>query len=902
MNTLLRLCRAIVSTFPRESRRGPASELPELIVRLVSDSRDERGLWAAVGTALREVGGLIWGSLRAWSGRVTTAASQTRRRLLSHIVPDLRLLLLLAVRDRGSTVALVSIIAVVSGTIAAFATLGHSITAQSTSVTTSDRLGWIWADRGWETDPTPLVSDLHLKHLRDASESFDGLAALWMVSGRISDGTVRVHADVARASANFFDLLAVDPHLGRLFVEGDDHPDAPWVAVLTYDFWQAQFGGDPNVIGRRVVVGVPEMEVVGVLPEGFDFSVPDALGPYGEPSVWLPTRHRFEGGTLPHDVQAILGLRKAGVSWQLATSELDALGREIDARHYGNRGFGYLFQGLPSAASPGLRRAFGVVAVALAGMMVVALANVFLLATTRHANRAQAWRVLHLVGGTRRRMAWLIGLEAAITAGAGAIGGVALAGLGLVAITSLPSPPDFFPRASVASWVTVVTAIGCAALVMTAHATAAALNVTRNPKFNRRLGPVSADRALTLLQLALALALIVGATAMDRSVRGALVGEAGFQPEGLVTFTLYPMPNDYPDGQSRERFLGEVQRHLLAAPEVGAVSSTSALPFSGGSTQVPASRRRPAMDVDPTRFWVAEWTGFDGALISGATQDARGPRLVDLNVAQPGYFEVIGVPVVRGREFQPSDSAASDPVAVVSQSLASTMWPGDDPVGDSIWMVGAWRKVVGVVPTTPLHGLASGQRPQAWIPHSQVLAGRLSLVVSTTLATDALEELAASAVAQVDPRVPIGAPTAVPAMVRSETAEERFMSNIVTVFSGIALALAGCAVYGLLSGLVTRRRRELAVRLAMGGTEGQLWFMIAREGIGLALVGSVLGTLLYGFSDSAFDPLAVVGGASPEASLYLGAAGLCVAIGLIAGVGPGRRAARTDPAALLANP
>ncbi|MGI9628247.1 MAG: ABC transporter permease [Longimicrobiales bacterium] len=902
MNGLLRLCRAVLGAFPKNARQGPASELPELVVRLVSDALADHGRWAAARTAGWELGGLVRSCLRAWAHSLTSILGVGRTRLISQIVPDLRMLLLLSIRERGSTAALVSIIAVVAGAVATFATLGYSIAADSTSVSTSDRLGWIWADRRWEADPTPLVSDLHLKHLRDDSESFEGLAALWMVSGPVSGGTAPVHADVARASANFFDLLEVEPHLGRLFLTGDDHPSAPWVAVLTYDFWKTHFGGDPDIVGKRVIVGVPEMEVVGVLPEDFHFPVPDALGPYERPSVWLPTRHRFEGGTLPQDVQAILGLRKPGVTWAAAASELDGLGNQLAARRYQDRGFGYLIQGLPSAASPGLRRAFGVVAAALAGMMAVALANIFVLAKARGTNRAEAWHVIRLVGGTRKRRAWLIAVEAALTGLAGAIGGILFAVLGLALVASIPSPPAFFPAESAATWVTIVATIACAGVMSVAYGTAGALSVLRDAnRGRRRRGPISAGRALTLAHLTLALALIVGASVMDRAVRGALLGEAGFQPDGLVTFTLYPMPNAYPDGPSRERFLNQVQDRLRADPDIRAVSSASALPFSGGSTQVPASRRRPSIDVDPSQFWVAEWTGFDGALIGGAAQDEMGPRLVDLNVAQPGYFNVMGVPVVSGRGFQRGDSAAASPVAVVSESLASGMWRGEDPVGDSLWIIGAWRRIIGVVPSAPLHGLAEGQRPQAWIPHGQVLAGRLSLVVSTDLSAETVKGLAAEAVAQVDTRVPLGAATAVQAMVRSQTAEERFMSNIVTVFSSVALALAGCALYGLLSGLVMRRRKELAVRLALGGTEGQLWLMVAKEGISLALVGSVLGGLLYALSDRALDPLAFVGGPSPQVRLYLAAAGLCVVIGLIAGVGPGRRAARTNPATLLAN-
>lgn len=897
---LLRLCQALVRTFPRDLRLGELRELPEVILRLVTESRADNGFGAAIRMAGREVAALAAGSVRVRAERGGHILRGLRTRLLSRVGADLRVLALLALRDRGGTIAFIAIVAIVSGATSTFVTLGNEIRSASTSVPTADRLGWIWADRTWEPEGTPLVSDAHLQHLREGSTLFDGLAALWMVSGRVTGNDGPVHADVARASANFFDLLTVRPYLGRLFEEGDDGPNAPWVAVLTYDFWAEHFDADPSVIGERIVVGVPEMEIVGVLPMGFDFPIPAALGPYGPPSVWLPTRHHFGGGSLPLDVQAVLSLRSRGVDAQELSAELARLGGEADAAVYGERGFAYIMQSLPSGRTPGLARALDVVAAALAAMLLVTLGNVFLLAKASQARKARTLWVLRLVGGTKGRLATILALEGMAKGLIGAVGGVSVAWVALRVIRGASALPDFVPRTSPELRVTVLVAASLAAVLSIAHGSATAWHALRAREalvVHRR-----SERTMIILQVALALVLVVGASVMDAALRGALTGRAGFQPDGLVTFTLYPMPDDYPDGRSRDLLLDEVERRLVAHPGIDAVNGASALPLSGGSTQLPASRRKPRLHIDPGAFSVAEWTGFDGALLEDSSDTSAVTHLIDLNVARPKLFASLGIPTVAGREFSEADSASTRPVTIIDQNLATVLWVDSDPLGDSLWVVGAWRDVVGVVPPTSLHGLQAGPRPQAWVPHGQVLAGRMAMVVETDSSPAIVEELAREVLAEIDREVPVGAAIQMSAWVRAETAEERFMSWIVLAFAAVSLALASFAIYGMLAGLVSARRKEIAVRLALGGTRRGLQLFVAGEGVAVVLAGSIVGGALYAAAHALLHPLAFVAAPAPPVGLYVGASALCLIVGAAAGLAPSLRVARTDPTKLLTGP
>ena len=586
------------------------------------------------------------------------------------------------------------------------------------------------------------------------------------------------------------------------------------------------------------------------------------------------------------------------------SSELRELSRDADERIYESRGFEYELRSITGSSSPGLARALGVVSTALLGMLAVACANVLLLAHAGGARRARALEVLQLVGGTPRRLATLLGFEAVLGALIGAVGGIALATASLRLIQRFASLPSFVPVDSLDPRVTTLVASGCAVLLAVAHATTSASLVSRSRRSSGTARSAHASMArgkgLIVLQVSFALALVVGAATLDGAVRAALSGANGFRSSGLVSFDVYPMPSDYPDGRSREFFFRRLEERLTSRPEVEAATGASALPFSGGSTQVPVSRRRPLMSVDPDAFSVAEWTGFDGAVL-GAASDAQ-LRVVDLNVAQPGFFSVMGIPVPRGREFEYGDSASGKPVIVISEDLASSLWGRDTAVGDSLWVVGRWRRVVGIAPRTALHGLVPGELPQAWIPQGQVLGGRMSMVIATSLSIEAATREVQTAVREIDPRVPVGAVTPVRSLVQARTSEERFMSTVVAVFSAVSLLLAGLATYGLLAWLVAARRKDMAVRIALGGSGRQVGLTVVREGLMLSLIGTLLGAASYLLLELLLHPLAFAGSPRPDLGRYLLAAALCLSITALAATAPGRRAAKTEPLRFLVGP
>lgn len=905
MGLVSTVCRLLVRALPRTHQTPALDGLPEVIASLVAERRLERGWTSSAVLAASEVASLVVLIVRLQFDRLGREVTRLLTAVRRGTVPDLRVLLLVSLRDGGSSLAFVSIVSLAAGAGAAVASLNVSIRAEATSVETADRLSWVWAQRAWETGAPALVSDAHLRHLRQDANGFDGFAAVWMVSGRVTGGTSPVHVDVVRASANAFDLMDVRPAMGRLFQDGDDLPGAPWVAVLTHDFWQSHFGAAPDVIGRRIVVGVPEMEIVGVLPEGFRLPIPSVLGPYGEPSVWLPTRHAEEGQAFPHDVQAILALRRAEVMPRESRAELERLGAAADSLAYEGRGFRYVAKSIPTGSTPGLTRARGLSASALVFMLLVAFGTVGLVAGSGTARLMRTVETLRLLGGQSGRVGLLLVLDALLKGLVGAAIGVSAAAIGLRILSSAPALPAFMPVDSVrpgmlvfaASSIALGLALTYGAVRVTAFAGSGGRGVTAG-RASRWMG-----RLLIGTQVGLTLVLLLGATAMHRALDRALAGAGGFEPDGLVAFSVYPMPNEYPDAPSRERFLSEVERRLGNHRGISSVASVSALPFSGGSTQLPAGRDRPASPLDPATFAVTEWVGFDGTLVHGSEGSPGASRVVDLNLARPGFFKAIGASVTRGREFDVADSRNSTPVVVIDQRLARALWqPGESAVGDSMWIVGAWRRVVGVVGHFPLHGPSRDVGLQAWVPQSQVLGGRISIVARTDLDLTDFGVVARAAAEAVDPGLPISDIVSVPATLLEHTEEERFVSAVISVLSALAFALAVLALAAVLGGSVARRRGEIAVRMALGGTPRQIGRLVVGD-VGAAVFGgAAAGGMMLWAASLLFDPLASVGGFVPEVLPYATVMMLCAPLACLSIVYPLRRAVRTNPRETLVAP
>lgn len=908
MSWLRLACRAVLLAYPRSFREGAGADIEDDVVDRTADRHRAAGRPAAVAFAGRELAILVAGAWRARASRAYRVTGRGRERgaVTESALTDVGHAWRGIRRSPGAALVVVVTLGLGIGGNTAIFSVVDGVLLQPLPYPEPHELAYVTGERPWLGETGALLADVQFARLREETTSFEEVAALRLVSGRILGGERPVHTDVGRVSASFFDMLGVRPQLGRTFVAGEDVPGTPWVAVLSHGFWMRAFGGDPDVVGRGAVVGWPEMEIVGVLPPDFHFRIPDALGPYGQPDLWIPTRHEFAAdGRGRGGLETVLVRLAEGVSMEEARAELTALGGVEDAEHYGGRGFTFGLQPLHDEVTEEVRPALLVLLAAVGLVLLIATANIATLVLARTHARLGELAVRRSLGASGMRLARQLLTENLALAAAGGLLALAVAGAGTRGLLALA--PVELPR---------IDEIGLdgRVLLFTAAATVAVgLLAGLGPALRARAVPPleglpgggpggpegrtarSLPGLLVVGQVALSLVLLTGAGLLARTFVEITKDDPGFQPEGALTFSVYLM-EEYEEFDAQLAFYDRLRARLAALPGVTSVSGTSALPLSGGAPQVPASLFEREGDVAPGAFFLV-----DGVTLGADALEGEGGKdwsIVDLNTGHAGWFETAGTPLLAGRDFREEDHYRNPLVVVVDEQLAARFWGTGDPIGERLWIVGAWREVVGVARHTRLWSHRGQGRPQVYVPYGQVRSGRVSMVVRP--AGEPLDLLPAvrAAIAEEDPLVPIGDIRTLEDIVRDAGAPARFAMTIMGAFAASAVLLAALGLYGVLSFSVGRRRREIALRLAIGSTARAVEAMVVREGLRLAATGIALGlggALLFGHAAGRLLP-----DVDPaDSATYVAASGAAALVALLASWVPARHAVRVGPATAL---
>ena len=400
---------------------------------------------------------------------------------------------------------------------------------------------------------------------------------------------------------------------------------------------------------------------------------------------------------------------------------------------------------------------------------------------------------------------------------------------------------------------------------------------------------------LVVAQVALSVVLLVGAGLLVRTFQAIQSEDLGFRPDGTLTFSVYLM-EEYPGLDQHVRFFDELREGLSSLPGVLAVGGASALPLSGGVLQVPVSRFERKVDVSPGTSVTEGASVLLADRIDG--QEGEDWVLSELNAAQPGYFGAVGTPLLAGRGFDTSDGLDSPLRMIVDESVAKRFWSVGDAVGQRLWVLGAWREVVGVAGKTRLNAFREAARPLVYLPYAQVNSGRVSVVVHAESGPGALVPAIREAVAAIDPMVPIADIRTTEDMVREATARDRFAAVLISVFAVTAVLLVALGLYGVLSFSVGKRAREFAVRMAMGSGGVRVAAGVLHEGVGLAVTGVVLGVGIAVATAGVLEP--VLYGVDPLDPITVGTAvAVVLAVAVLASWGPTVRAVSADPETIL---
>ena len=711
-------------------------------------------------------------------------------------------------------------------------------------------------------------------------EAFTGLGASLRLPGA-SAATELVSCQVV--SSGYLDMLGVRPVLGRGFVEGDDAPGSREVALIGEAYWQRRFGGAPDVVGRTIVLGGRPFTVAGVLPRGFrghfvGFSF-DVWVPLGAAEAVLGS-----AGVRGDETFELIGRRSAGVSLAAARGALDAAMGSWVAAHPAQHGDGVDVR-LATPLDDDLRGAVQFFLAALLGIAVLVLAiaavNVAGMLLARAESRRREIVVRRALGAGTGDLAQLLLAESLTLSAVGGALGVALAAVAsrlftLLAPASLPLVLDLRPDVRVLAFAVAATAVTglLAGLAPALQARGVDLNTGLREAAASLAGGTRLRRVFVAGQIALALVLIVLAGLFGRAVAGVTAGV----PSGSLTTAEILWPVVRKDDATGRRFYAAFAERAAALPGVSAVSFARRLPFGPERPGAPVAR---VEDAPP--------------------EVGRVPG-VDTNVVAPGFFGVLDRPLLGGREFSSADTAEAPPVAIVSASLAARLWPEASPLGRELWIgatpPAAPRRVavVGIARDVVFGGAV--RRATLYLPAAQSPLGRMVVLVRGSEAAAAVAGPLVAIARELEPDLPAPLAGSLESALGLVLLPQRVAAATALALGALGLGLALAGVYAVVAYSVARRRRELAIRVAIGARPRDLIRLVAGEqgrlALGAGAAGLVLAvgaaTLLRGF-------LLGVGAADP---LTLIAAGSLVsAVVVLASLPGARQAATVDPAHLL---
>ncbi len=681
-----------------------------------------------------------------------------------------------------------------------------------------------------ETNPEgALISVSWLNYLdwRARQRSFDELALSREEPQALTgvDRPRRLRA--RRTTGNFFRALHVAPALGAGFTDDDDRPGAPDRAILTDEFWHTQFGGDPSVIGRTIRLNDRLHTIVGVLPHGFEYLRPYDVFVSVGPLSGSPALQRRGN----HNGFYAVGRLKAGVDVGAAVLELRqiaaALEREYPATNSGISARGErLADRFVGDVRPTLLALLG----AVGFLLLIACVNVANLLVARGVARQHELAVRAALGGGRARLVTQLLVESTIVSLAGAVLGVTVSWWLLGALVA--AAPEGTPRlASVTVDATALAfAFGAAAVcglffgafpALQASRIKGQQSLIRNRAAGFSAGSHRLRRGLMIAETALAVLLLTGAGLMIRTLQELTGVDPGFRPDHLLT-TQFVLNGEQWTDERQEAFRDELLRRVRALPGVTNAALSFALPIDG-----------------------SQWNSVFIVADKPVPPRAQLPSAAFTPVSDD-YFVTIGTRLRRGRTFTRADGAESARVAVVNETFARRLWPGEDAIGKRLkqgWPEDEadWREVVGIAADVKFNGVNVDTPMQVYLPLTQVPMRFLAIVVRTAVDPSSLAPQLESAVHGLEPDLPLYGTRTMDAILEVSIARQRLSMIVFVVFGAVALTLASVGLYGVASHSVTERTHEIGVRMALGADRADVLRLVVGQGLGTAAAGAVLG-------------------------------------------------------------
>ena len=820
--------------------------------------------------------------LRRSLGAFRDALLLQPRRLEDEMFQDLRFGARMLVKNPGFTCVATLTLALGIGANTAIFSVVNAVLLRPLPFKDPGRLVFI-SERSEQT-PVMTVSIPNFIDWREQNRVFERMAAFRGQTYNLTGLEETERLLGRQVTTDFFSLLGARPILGRTFTPEEDKPGGERVVILSHRFWQLRFGGASNVLGRTLSLDNTSYTVIGVMPK--EFSIPSEPVDLWTSLGLVSNRLMFRGFHFGTFVYARL---KPGSTLEQARAEMNTIAKRLQEQYpRSNKGQEVRVEDLTQWVVGDTASTLWILLGAVGFVLLIACNNVANLLLARAANRQREIAIRMALGARRGRVIRQLLTESVLLALCACALGMLLGAWGMNGLKAIL--PETMPRldeARMDSWV-LAFSLGVAVVTGLLFGLAPALQAAR-AKLNETLkesgqsatsGRARLRGALVVAEVALSLALLIGAGLMMKSFLRLQQAALGFDPEKVLSFQLSLPEPAYAEAQKRVAFFQQLTERLKSLPGVEAAGGSSLLPLGSGPST----------------------TGFT---VEDQSPPASGqPPVTDIVWTSPDYFRAMGIRLLRGRYFTNQDTADATPVAIVDETIAQAYWPNQDPIGKWMGLVLPGLReprftIVGVVQHVKNYGVDQPSRFETYVPYVQDPRGSTFYVALRTSGDpSSLVSAARANVRELDRNLPIYDVRTMEEYVVRQLAQRRLLMILLGIFAGVAVVLASVGIYGVLSYAVTQRMREIGLRMALGAQTADVLKLVVRQGLVLTLIGVSVGLVgSFALTRVMSSLLFEVSPTDPVTFAVIPL--LLVAVALLASYLPARRATKVDPLTAL---